>query len=59
MQNLNNLIDPANGWFLLEAFEINDMGQIVGQGINPYGEEHAFLLTPVPVICPISLVQSL
>jgi probable HAF family extracellular repeat protein len=48
MQDLNGLIDPASGWTLSNAFDINDLGQIVGEGISPSGETRAFLLTPVP-----------
>jgi probable HAF family extracellular repeat protein len=47
MTDLNHLIDPSMGWQLMDAFDINDAGQIVGAGqIN--GETHAFLLTPNP-----------
>ncbi len=48
MQDLNDLIDPASGWTLEEATDINDRSQIVGYGTNPSGEMHGFLLTPVP-----------
>jgi probable HAF family extracellular repeat protein len=48
MTDLNNLISPSPRWNLLEASAINNLGQIVGYGINPQGSEHAFLLTPVP-----------
>ena len=45
MQNLNDLIDPASGWVLLYAKDINSLGQIVGFGwLN--GQGRAFLLTP-------------
>lgn len=44
---LNNVIDPACGWTLLKAYDINNNGWIVGDGeIN--GEDHAYLLMPVP-----------
>ena len=46
--DLNDMIDPASGWHLVEATAINDMGQIVGQGKNRAGQLHAFLLTPNP-----------
>ena len=46
--DLNDMIDPASGWHLVEATAINDLGQIVGQGQNSVGQIHAFLLTPVP-----------
>jgi len=59
MQDVNDLIPPDSGWVLLAAYDINDAGQIVGEGkIN--GQTRAFLLTPVievkmdikPVSCP-------
>jgi len=46
--DLNTLIDPASGWTLLEARDINNSGWIVGHGFNPQGEYHAFLLVPEP-----------
>jgi probable HAF family extracellular repeat protein len=46
--DLNTLIDPASGWYLGYAYSINDRGWIVGQGINPDGDSHAFLLVPEP-----------
>jgi probable HAF family extracellular repeat protein len=53
MQDLNALIPPDSGWTLLqEARAINDAGQIVGVGINPDGQQHAFLLTPDDVSAP-------
>lgn len=47
IQKLNDLVDPASGWDLDRATDINEGGQIVGTGIVN-GEEHAFLLTPQP-----------
>lgn len=47
MADLNTLIDPASGWTLFDARDINDAGQIVGTGTIS-GTQHAFLLTPVP-----------
>jgi probable HAF family extracellular repeat protein len=45
MTDLNTLIDPASGWVLRSAADINDSGMIAGYGeIN--GETHAFLLVP-------------
>jgi probable HAF family extracellular repeat protein len=43
MTDLNSRIDPASGWTLTRADDINDLGQIVG-----YGNKGAFLLTPLP-----------
>jgi probable HAF family extracellular repeat protein len=48
MIDLNTLIDPASGWTLQYASAINDVGQIVGYGLNPSGQQDAFLLDPVP-----------
>ena len=46
LQNLNDLIAPSN-WNLLDAKGINDSGQIVGQGYNPSGQVHAYVLSPL------------
>jgi uncharacterized membrane protein len=49
MRNLNDLIDPASGWRLSLAQNINNMGQIVVLGTRsdqPWG--HGLLLTPTP-----------
>ena len=49
MYDLNDLIPWDSGWELEYARDINEIGQIVGIGtIN--GEQHGFLLTPVPEI---------
>lgn len=48
VSDLNELIDPTLGWNLTKAVAINDNGWIIGQGINPEGFEHGFLLTPEP-----------
>jgi probable HAF family extracellular repeat protein len=45
MTNLNDLIPPESEWYLVDAFAINDVGQIVGRGMIG-GEMHAFVLTP-------------
>lgn len=48
MQDLNTLLEASGeGWYLREATAINNVGQIVGNGTNPSGDDHAFLLTPV------------
>jgi probable HAF family extracellular repeat protein len=48
MVDLNSLLNASGqGWQLLEARSINDSGQIVGIGVNPAGQTHAFLLNPV------------
>jgi probable HAF family extracellular repeat protein len=46
--DLNTLINPALDWTLCDAYSINNNGWIVGVGINPGGDYHAFLLTPEP-----------
>ena len=48
MRDLNDLVLPGSGWTLTLARDINASGQILGTGINPNGETHGFLLTPVP-----------
>ena len=45
MQDLNNLIPANSGWVLSRAVDINDAGQIVGNGFKD-GQPKAFLLTP-------------
>ena len=47
MLDLNDLIDPASGWLLSSASDINEAGWIVGTGYID-GEEHGFLLIPIP-----------
>ena len=44
MTDLNSLLPADSGWVLIEANAINDLGQIAGQGYNPAGESHAFLM---------------
>jgi probable HAF family extracellular repeat protein len=51
MTDLNTLIPANTGWQLVEAWGINDSGQIVGDGqIN--GNAQSFLLTPYPTANP-------
>lgn len=45
--DLNSTIPADSGWTLMFSYSINDRGQIVGQGINPGGNVHGFLLTPL------------
>lgn len=45
MYDLNDLVDSADEWTLLEATGINSRGQICGHGLK-LGSERAFLLTP-------------
>jgi probable HAF family extracellular repeat protein len=46
IQNLNNLIPAGSGVTLNNAVGINDNGQIVANGGETTGPDHAFLLTP-------------
>jgi probable HAF family extracellular repeat protein len=48
MYDLSSLLSPGSSWTLYDATAINNAGQIVGYGLNPARETHAFLLTPVP-----------
>jgi len=50
MIDLNTVLDASgDGWFLYDAYAINDAGQIAGYGASPVtGESQAFLLTPIP-----------
>jgi len=54
--NLNDYLLPGTGWHLMSAGAINNLGQIVGQGTNPQGYDHAFLLTPIPEPAALSLL---
>lgn len=54
MTDLND-VTLGSGWILDWAFAINDYGAIVGTGINPSGQTHAFLLTGVPEPSSIAL----
>ena len=47
MFNLNSLLPPDSGWDLLDAYAINDSGQITGVGLFD-GQMTAFLLTDPP-----------
>ncbi len=47
LQQLDSLIDPALGWTLQGASDINERGQITGFGrIKATGETHAYRLDP-------------
>ena len=51
--DLNNLVSAGSGWTLTRATDVNNAGQIVGQGVK--GDQiRAFRLTPVaaiPTLC--------
>ena len=55
MKDLNDLIDPGLGWELIEAFDINDSGQIVGMGSHN-GQSAAYILNPVPEPCTLVML---
>jgi probable HAF family extracellular repeat protein len=57
MYNLDSLT-PGSGWELSDATGINNSGQIVGYGLNPAGQTHAFLLNPVPEPSTMVLLAS-
>jgi len=46
MSDLNSLIPADSGWVLLQAFGVNDSGQIVGTGLFD-GQSQAFRLDPM------------
>lgn len=46
MHDLNDRVWNGTGWELREAFDINDFGVIVGQGVLN-GAKHAFMLLPM------------
>jgi probable HAF family extracellular repeat protein len=60
MFDLNSLIDPDSGWTLTDATGINDMGQIVGNGIIN-GAQRSFItsaldMTTLTAVPPTSTV---
>ncbi|MBC8101979.1 MAG: hypothetical protein H7Z41_05265 [Cytophagales bacterium] len=46
-EDLNHMIDPSSGWYLGNAWDINDQGQIVCIGSHN-GTTGPALLTPIP-----------
>ena len=46
MWNLNQFLPPNSGWFLLEATDINEQGQILCVARTKNGQLRAVLLTP-------------
>jgi probable HAF family extracellular repeat protein len=60
LQDLDTLIDPSLGWVLMSASDINDAGQIVGQGFNNFtGQSHAVRLQPTAAPPPGCTFQCL
>ncbi|MAF82635.1 MAG: hypothetical protein QGG54_02450 [Gammaproteobacteria bacterium] len=52
---LSTLVDNLTGWSVLSnAYDVNELGQIVGYGIYN-GEERAFLLSPTAVPVPAAV----
>jgi probable HAF family extracellular repeat protein len=47
MLDINSLLVPGSGWIVLNAWAINDAGQIAAQGTRN-GIGHGLLLNPVP-----------
>jgi uncharacterized membrane protein len=45
---LDSLVVNLGGWQTQSPQAINDLGQIVGLGIDPNGFQRAYLLTPIP-----------
>ena len=45
MKDLNALLPRGSGWVLNNAWDINDKGQITGNGLHN-GNARAFRLTP-------------
>jgi len=58
LHDLNSLLLDNPGWVLNEAYDVNEVGQIVGYGVNPAGDTHAFLLTPVPEPATAGVVRA-
>jgi probable HAF family extracellular repeat protein len=48
MVDVNSLLPELSGWQLYSANAINNLGQITGEGIDPSGQDVAYVLTPVP-----------
>ncbi|MGH2401672.1 MAG: hypothetical protein ACRDE6_03080 [Candidatus Limnocylindria bacterium] len=55
--DLNQLLPAGSGWQLAAAIDINDAGQIVGQGMHD-GEGRGFLLTPTTPSADLALSVS-
>jgi probable HAF family extracellular repeat protein len=46
MVDVNTLVVPASEIEVISEFDINDLGEIAGQGLLPNGDVHAVLLIP-------------
>jgi probable HAF family extracellular repeat protein len=49
MVDLNSVLPPRSGWVLLVAWDINDRGQITGEGLHN-GTRRAFRLNPPELV---------
>jgi probable HAF family extracellular repeat protein len=58
MRNLNSLVDPAAGWRIVSAKDINNSGQIAASGVHTDGRHRALVLTPIPPGCPADFNDS-
>jgi probable HAF family extracellular repeat protein len=56
MYLLDDLIDPALGWRLAYAYDINNLGQIIAWGYNDYSGGGYVLLNPIPEPSGLGLV---
>jgi probable HAF family extracellular repeat protein len=46
MHDLNALVPPNSSVYMLIAYAINDLGQVIGFGVDNFGDIHGFLATP-------------
>jgi probable HAF family extracellular repeat protein len=56
MLDLNNFISSSSGWTILSAKAINNLGQILAEGIGPDGHFDDILLTPSHLPAPPATV---
>jgi uncharacterized repeat protein (TIGR01451 family) len=54
LTDLNQLLPSGSGWNLAAAFDINDRGQIVGEGMHN-GEPRAFRLDPTRIAADVGV----
>ncbi len=46
MVDINTLVVPGSELQVVDAFDINERGEVAGGALLPNGEEHAFVLIP-------------
>lgn len=57
ISDLNMLVDDLSGWLTLNvAYDVNELGQIVGYGTRLDGSTEAFLLSPTVVPLPSAFI---